>query len=379
MGRQVVRHDRLVDPRVDEVVDAGGDPEGGEQALGGGHRRRTLSGSVVRAVGKPARRPPPARRPLALPLVDDRDRQDRPRPLRRGPLGGLDDRPRAGRRDAAGASRPTPRWPAPPSCCAAATSRSPRPPPAARRAARRRLGARHRPSLRREVGGDHGPRRAALQRRGARSRSRRSSPRGGGLVVLGETEQDKYGNNLNELLARFGVEIENATVQDYEHHRGDAPSWVLADLLPGHARRLRPARPGRRGLLLPGRHAGARQRGRADRRDAARPRRRPSSRSRRSPSTATAASSCSPTPTCSATTASRRSTTRRSGLNLVYWAAGPSFAAAPERAGIGRRRGSGLGAARRARRRAAPHRRRPTARSTSTSTSPHGSPRPSPT
>ncbi|KAA0273797.1 MAG: hypothetical protein EDQ89_03835 [Acidobacteria bacterium] len=55
---------------------------------------------------------------------------------------------------------------------------------------------------------------------------------GGGLVVLGETEQAKYGNNLNELLARFGIEIENATVQDYERHSGDAPSWILADLVP---------------------------------------------------------------------------------------------------------------------------------------------------
>ncbi|HEY1592621.1 MAG TPA: hypothetical protein VGF81_12570, partial [Solirubrobacteraceae bacterium] len=34
---------------------------------------------------------------------------------------------------------------------------------------------------------------------------------GGGLIVLGETEQDKYGNNLNELLARFGVHIDNDT------------------------------------------------------------------------------------------------------------------------------------------------------------------------
>ena len=55
---------------------------------------------------------------------------------------------------------------------------------------------------------------------------------GGGLVVLGETEQEKYGNNLNELLARFGLHLENDTVQDYEHHRG-APSWILADLLGG--------------------------------------------------------------------------------------------------------------------------------------------------
>ncbi|MBV9680513.1 MAG: hypothetical protein JO046_01880 [Solirubrobacterales bacterium] len=55
---------------------------------------------------------------------------------------------------------------------------------------------------------------------------------GGGLVVLGETEQEKYGNNLNELLARFGLRLENDTVQDYEHYRG-APSWILADLLDG--------------------------------------------------------------------------------------------------------------------------------------------------
>ena len=53
---------------------------------------------------------------------------------------------------------------------------------------------------------------------------------GGGLVVLGETEEDKYGANLNDLLHRFGVEIESATVQDYDHHYGDAPSWVLASL-----------------------------------------------------------------------------------------------------------------------------------------------------
>ena len=55
---------------------------------------------------------------------------------------------------------------------------------------------------------------------------------GGGLIVLGETEQDKYGNNLNELLARFGLHLENDTVQDYEHYVS-APSWVLADLARG--------------------------------------------------------------------------------------------------------------------------------------------------
>jgi Family of unknown function (DUF6421) len=53
---------------------------------------------------------------------------------------------------------------------------------------------------------------------------------GGGLIVLGETEQEKYGNNLNELLAHFGLHLENDTVQDYEHHHLGAPSWVLAEL-----------------------------------------------------------------------------------------------------------------------------------------------------
>ncbi len=56
---------------------------------------------------------------------------------------------------------------------------------------------------------------------------------GGGLIALGETEQHKYGNNLNDLLARFGIEVTNATVQDYEHHR-EAPSWVIAELVRGH-------------------------------------------------------------------------------------------------------------------------------------------------
>ena len=55
---------------------------------------------------------------------------------------------------------------------------------------------------------------------------------GGGLIVLGETEHDKYGNNLNELLVRFDMRLENHTVQDYQHFRS-APSWILADLQPG--------------------------------------------------------------------------------------------------------------------------------------------------
>jgi len=52
---------------------------------------------------------------------------------------------------------------------------------------------------------------------------------GGGLIVLGETEQDKYGNNVNDLLARFGLGLANDTVQDYEHCSG-APTWILGEL-----------------------------------------------------------------------------------------------------------------------------------------------------
>jgi Family of unknown function (DUF6421) len=39
---------------------------------------------------------------------------------------------------------------------------------------------------------------------------------GGGLVVLGEEEQDKYANNLNALLERFGIQIANDAVSDYD-------------------------------------------------------------------------------------------------------------------------------------------------------------------
>ena len=53
---------------------------------------------------------------------------------------------------------------------------------------------------------------------------------GGGLVILGECEQDKYGNNLNELLARFGLRIEHGTVQDCASNLRDVAAWVRADL-----------------------------------------------------------------------------------------------------------------------------------------------------
>ena len=52
---------------------------------------------------------------------------------------------------------------------------------------------------------------------------------GGGLIVLGEEEQDKYANNLNALLARFGIRIASDALSDYESNDG-APHWVLGEL-----------------------------------------------------------------------------------------------------------------------------------------------------
>jgi hypothetical protein len=56
---------------------------------------------------------------------------------------------------------------------------------------------------------------------------------GGGLIALGESEQDKYGNNLNVLLARFGLAIEHDTVQDYDYNLNATPSWVRSVLALG--------------------------------------------------------------------------------------------------------------------------------------------------
>lgn len=49
---------------------------------------------------------------------------------------------------------------------------------------------------------------------------------GGGLILLAESEQDKYGNNFAELVAPFGISIQHTTVQDYTSYH-QAPSWVL--------------------------------------------------------------------------------------------------------------------------------------------------------
>ena len=87
---------------------------------------------------------------------------------------------------------------------------------------------------------------------------------GGGLIALGETEQDKYGNNLNELarpLRHRGREPHRAGLRALH----SAPSWVLAELRDandlgsaanGGAQRpiaRRPARPRPARLLLPSR------------------------------------------------------------------------------------------------------------------------------
>jgi hypothetical protein len=53
---------------------------------------------------------------------------------------------------------------------------------------------------------------------------------GGGLVVLAECEQDKYGNNLVGLLERFGVRPMNVTVQDTSANHNDVVAWVRATL-----------------------------------------------------------------------------------------------------------------------------------------------------
>ncbi|WP_436757146.1 DUF6421 family protein [Streptosporangium sp. V21-05] len=50
---------------------------------------------------------------------------------------------------------------------------------------------------------------------------------GGGLVVLAEYEQEKYGSNLGELLARFGVGVEHTLVRDPGSAHNGVASWVL--------------------------------------------------------------------------------------------------------------------------------------------------------
>ena len=53
---------------------------------------------------------------------------------------------------------------------------------------------------------------------------------GGGLVVLAETEQAKYGNNFSSLTEAFGIGIGNETVQDTENNFKGVATWVKAEL-----------------------------------------------------------------------------------------------------------------------------------------------------
>ncbi|MGQ0657115.1 MAG: DUF6421 family protein [Chromatiales bacterium] len=52
---------------------------------------------------------------------------------------------------------------------------------------------------------------------------------GGGLLVVTEYEHDKYGDNLNDLLAPCGLQIENTTVFDPSAPLHGNPAWFFAD------------------------------------------------------------------------------------------------------------------------------------------------------
>jgi hypothetical protein len=51
---------------------------------------------------------------------------------------------------------------------------------------------------------------------------------GGGLVVLAECDQDKYGNNINELLSHLGLHVATTTVLDPVERFREVDTWVLA-------------------------------------------------------------------------------------------------------------------------------------------------------
>lgn len=56
---------------------------------------------------------------------------------------------------------------------------------------------------------------------------------GGGLLVITEYEHDKYGDNLNDLLAPVGIRIENGKVFDRSACAHDIPEWILTNAAPG--------------------------------------------------------------------------------------------------------------------------------------------------
>jgi hypothetical protein len=52
---------------------------------------------------------------------------------------------------------------------------------------------------------------------------------GGGLLIITEYEHDKYGDNLNDLLAPCGLHIENTTVFDTTACANNNPAWFFAE------------------------------------------------------------------------------------------------------------------------------------------------------
>jgi hypothetical protein len=52
---------------------------------------------------------------------------------------------------------------------------------------------------------------------------------GGGLLVISEYEHDKYGDNLNELLAPAGLKIENGTAFDHSSQVHENAEWLLGE------------------------------------------------------------------------------------------------------------------------------------------------------
>ncbi len=57
---------------------------------------------------------------------------------------------------------------------------------------------------------------------------------GGGLVVLAETEQAKYGNNLADITSRFGIDVVTCTAQDPVHRFNDVSTWLLLEPSTAH-------------------------------------------------------------------------------------------------------------------------------------------------
>ena len=53
---------------------------------------------------------------------------------------------------------------------------------------------------------------------------------GGGLVLFAETEQLKYGNSAGVIAERFGIKVQNVTVQDPQSNYKDVATWILGDL-----------------------------------------------------------------------------------------------------------------------------------------------------